>query len=306
MPGYSSPGEGQERRLGSQEVTASAQLLAARRAYMDKLAAARDGRAGGVEPIPSSSAEDGEDGARAVSLSGIGPLPAGGSWVASRPSDERSISSDSSWRPSLWRPTIALNTHGCWCGLEPVVVLCVITVASMSFNSGYDIGVMSGAKRLIEMDMGLKSWEVSLLVGSLNIISGVGGLLSGRICDTIGRKRTIALSTVVCIVGGVGMAVAPNFAVLMGCRVVNGIGIGFAFQVSPLYVAEVAPKHVRGRLVSCFDLFVNVGILCGYVASATLAEVHSIELSWRLMLGLGALPPLLVLCVLPILPETPR
>jgi len=175
----------------------------------------------------------------------------------------------------------------------------------MSFNLGYDIGIMSGAKRLIEADLQLSDWQVSLLVGSLNLISGVGGLLSGQVADAIGRRRTILLSCVVCIAAPVLMAAAEDFNVLMMGRILAGIGIGSAFQISPLYIAEVAPKQIRGKLVSSFDLFINIGILGGYIGGWVLSGLPT-GVAWRAMLGLGALPPLLILLFLPWLLESPR
>ena len=149
--------------------------------------------------------------------------------------------------------------------LKPLVILCVLVAASFSFLLGYDIGIMSGAKRLVARDLSLSEVEVEVLVGILNIVSAFGGLASGRLADAVGRRLTVALACVVCIVGALLMAVAPSYSALMTGRVITGFGIGSSFQVSPLYIAEVAPKSVRGKLVSCFDLFINVGILIGYV-----------------------------------------
>ena len=69
----------------------------------------------------------------------------------------------------------------------------------------------------------------------------------------------------------------------------DGIGVGSAFQVAPLYIAEMAPKRLRGRLMSSFDFFINVGILAGYIAGWALAGLPT-GVAWRLMVGLGALP----------------
>ena len=192
--------------------------------------------------------------------------------------------------------------------LKPLVILCVLVAASFSFLLGYDIGIMSGAKRLVARDLSLSEVEVEVLVGILNIVSAFGGLASGRLADAVGRRLTVALACVVCIVGALLMAVAPSYSALMTGRVITGFGIGSSFQVSPLYIAEVAPKSVRGKLVSFFDLFINVGILAGYVVGYVVGTMMLLDIStaWRLMLGLGAVPPLLILCTLPLMPESPR
>eukprot|EP00854_Cymbomonas_tetramitiformis_P001016 gene1016-1542_t len=170
---------------------------------------------------------------------------------------------------------------------------------------------MSGAKRLIARDLALSTSEVELLVGSLNLISGPGGLLSGRLADLAGRKPTCALACLVTIMGALLMAAAQSFNTLLAGRLITGTGVGCCFHLAPLYIAEIAPKSVRGRLVSCFDLFINVGILMGFISGWALTPspaegVDANSTAWRLMLGLGAVPSALILLVLPWLPESPR
>ena len=193
----------------------------------------------------------------------------------------------------------------CCCGLRPTVVLCVLVASSFSFLLGYDIGIMSGAKRLVLRDLGLATEQVEVLVGSLNLVSGIGGLAAGRLADGVGRRRTGALACVLTLLGSLGMAVSGSFAALLVGRVVCGLGVGGCFQVAPLYVAEVAPKRVRGALISSFDLFINIGILAGYVVGWALGLGGEAS-AWRLMLGLGAAPPALILCGLWWMPESPR
>ena len=107
---------------------------------------------------------------------------------------------------------------------------------------------MSGAKRLVLRDLGLATEQVEVLVGSLNLVSGFGGLAAGRLADGVGRRRG-ALACVLTLLGSLGMAVSGSFAALLVGRVVCGLGVGGCFQVAPLYVAEVAPKRVRGALI---------------------------------------------------------
>ena len=146
--------------------------------------------------------------------------------------------------------------------VKPVVVIAVGVIASMSFNTGYDIGIMSSAKRLMALDLDLSPWQVSVLVGSLNIVTGLASLLSGLAADTLGRKRLILLSSFICTVAVLlmGAASGPNaFAMVMLGRTFNGIGTGLALQVSQCFVAEIAPKHIRGLLGASFELFINIG-----------------------------------------------
>ena len=121
---------------------------------------------------------------------------------------------------------------------------------------------MSSAKRLMALDLNLSPWQVSVLVGSLNIVTGLASLLSGLAADTLGRKRLILLSSFICTVAVLlmGAASGPNaFAMVMLGRTFNGIGTGLALQVSQCFVAEIAPKHIRGLLGASFELFINIG-----------------------------------------------
>ena len=138
-------------------------------------------------------------------------------------------------------------------GLTPTVLLCVACASSFSFLLGYDIGIMSGAKRLIRADLALSEPQLELLVGILNLVSGPGGLLSGRLADSMGRRPSAQLACVVTLAGSLMMAAAPTYALLLCGRVLTGVGVGCCFHVAPLYLTEVAPKDVRGKLVSFFE-----------------------------------------------------
>ena len=198
------------------------------------------------------------------------------------------------------------------CGrLTPTVLLGVACASSFSFLLGYDIGIMSGAKRLIKKDFDLGEGELELLVGILNLISGPGGLLSGRLTDSLGRRPSAALACLITIIGALLMATAGSFGVILTGRVITGVGVGCCFHVAPLYLAEISPKQVRGKLVSCFDLFINIGILAGFIVGYALAPPAGASAAegstaWRWMLGLGAIPPALILVGLIFLPESPR
>lgn len=96
------------------------------------------------------------------------------------------------------------------CGLSPTVILCVACASSFSFLLGYDIGIMSSAKRLVAREFSLSEGELELLVGILNLVSGPGGLLSGRLADSLGRRPTAAIACAVTLVGALLMATASS------------------------------------------------------------------------------------------------
>ena len=105
------------------------------------------------------------------------------------------------------------------------MVLCVVVAASFSFLLGYDIGIMSGAKRLVARDLSLDSVQVEMLVGILNIVSAFGGLASGKLADAIGRRWTVGLACLVCVAGSLMMAFAATYRWLMVGRIITGFGV---------------------------------------------------------------------------------
>ncbi|KAM3761782.1 hypothetical protein ACB098_01G294300 [Castanea mollissima] len=147
-----------------------------------------------------------------------------------------------------------------------------ILASTNSILLGYDIGVMSGAVLYIRENLNISSTQIEILVGSLNVCSLIGSLASGRTSDWIGRRYTIILA-------------AATFLIV--------------------YVAELSPALTRGFLTSLPEVFINVGILLGYIANYTLSGLPE-HINWRLMLGLAALPAIAVALGVLAMPESPR
>lgn len=185
------------------------------------------------------------------------------------------------------------------------VIGCTMVATLSSILLGYDGGVISGAILFIRDEFRLKIIELEMIVGSLSIVSIFGAVAAGRLSDAIGRRMTMAIAAVIFFVGAGLMALAPNFAVLLLGRVIAGIGVGFALMVAPVYAAELAPARIRGCLVSLIEVFINVGVLLGYIANFALERLPS-NINWRLMLGLGAFPAILLGLGVLVMPESPR
>ena len=173
----------------------------------------------------------------------------------------------------------------------PRAVLIVAGIAALnSANLGYDIGVMAGAALRVQDDWSLSDVKVEVLVGILNACAIAGAAVAHYVVDRLGRRRTFTVSSAVFIVGVLGMACSVNYAMLLLFRVVTGLGVGVGLSVDPVYIAEVAPPHARGALVSWSEIAINVGILLGFVAAWCFADVSS-DTAWRAMLALGAILP---------------
>lgn len=170
---------------------------------------------------------------------------------------------------------------------------------------GYDIGVMSGASLFIKDDLKLNDIQIEIVMGILNLYSLIGSALAGRTSDWIGRRYTIVFAAVIFFAGAILMGFATNYSFLMVGRFVAGIGVGYAMMIAPVYTAEVAPASSRGFLTSFPEIFINVGILLGYVSNIAFSKLPE-HLGWRVMLGLGAIPSVFLAIGVLRMPESPR
>ncbi|KAJ4876917.1 putative polyol transporter 3 [Raphanus sativus] len=182
---------------------------------------------------------------------------------------------------------------------------CAIVASIISIIFGYDTGVMSGARIFIQDDLKINDNQVEVLMGILNLCALVGSLTAGKTSDVIGRRYTIALSSLIFLVGSVIMGYGPNYAVLMVGRCIAGVGVGFALMIAPVYSAEIASASHRGFLTSLPELCISLGILLGYVSNYCFGKL-TLKLGWRLMLGLAAIPSMILAFGILKMPESPR
>jgi SP family arabinose:H+ symporter-like MFS transporter len=187
---------------------------------------------------------------------------------------------------------------------------------------GYDWVVIGGAKPFYEPYFGitdetpfLRGWaQSSALVGCL-----IGAVLSGIISDKSGRKRLLILSGLLFTVSAVGTAFAGNFLLFNVFRIIGGIGIGLASNLSPMYIAEISPARMRGRFVSINQLTIVIGILAAQIINMLIArEVPegagteyilsswNGQYGWRWMFGAETVPAFLFFLLMFFVPESPR
>ncbi|KAK1560477.1 hypothetical protein Q3G72_027056 [Acer saccharum] len=164
---------------------------------------------------------------------------------------------------------------------------------------------MSGAAIFIKEDLKTSDVQVEILVGTLNIYSLVDSAAAGRTSDWIGRWYTIVLAAAIFFAGTLLMGFSTNYAFLMVGRFVAEIGVGYALMIAPVYTAEVSPASTRGFLTSFPEVFINGGILLGYVSNFALSKL-SLRMGWRMILRIGAIPSVFLGLVILFMPESPR
>lgn len=142
------------------------------------------------------------------------------------------------------------------------------------------------------------------LTASLALGAVIGCLIAGCLADTYGRKPGLLIAALVFAGSSVAMGIAPNLSVFIAGRFVAGIGVGIASMLSPMYIAEVSPGPLRGRLVSTYQLTIVLGILITHLVNFWLKDLGPD--AWRWMFGSGAVPSVLFLLGVLLLPESPR
>ncbi|KAF7810903.1 polyol transporter 5-like [Senna tora] len=182
---------------------------------------------------------------------------------------------------------------------------CAILASMTSILLGYDIGVMSGAAIYIKRDLKVTDVQIEILLGIINLYSLIGSCLAGRTSDWIGRRYTIVFAGAIFFAGAILMGFSTNYLFLMCGRFVAGIGIGYALMIAPVYTAEVSPASSRGFLTSFPEVFINGGILLGYISNYAFSKLP-LRIGWRLMLGIGAVPSVILGVGVLAMPESPR
>lgn len=202
--------------------------------------------------------------------------------------------------------------------LKYVIFLCIVGAIG-GFLFGYDTAVISGTIQDVSLLYGLNDAGTGWYVGCALIGSIVGVSFAGILSDKLGRRPSLWLAAILFTVSAFGCMIAPNFQVLVWCRILGGMGIGVASVVSPLYISEVSPSRFRGTLVTLYQLAITVGIVASYVVNAkvlhwsqTMTFDHEWlnfvlkQEAWRGMLGMQTIPAALFFLVLFLIPESPR
>lgn len=166
---------------------------------------------------------------------------------------------------------------------------------------GYDTGVMSGALLYITPEFNMTAHQEGWVTSMLLVGAAVGALTAGRIADRFGRRLTLIAGGIIFVLGSIWCALAGSVTMLATARTFLGFAVGAVSIVSPMYISEMVPAKIRGRMVSLNTLLIVVGQLLAYLVNSALAPTES----WEWMLGLAAVPGAALAVGMLFLPETP-
>jgi sugar porter (SP) family MFS transporter len=179
-----------------------------------------------------------------------------------------------------------------------------IVIALGGFLFGFDTAVISGAEQAIQQYWQLTNLQHGLTV-SIALIGTIIGSLTGAIpSDKLGRKKTLYLIAILYLLSSLGTAFSTNWYSFLLFRLLGGLGVGASSVTAPIYISEISPASRRGKLVGLFQFNVVFGIVVSYLSNYLIGLTG--EHSWRLMLGIQAVPSALFLLLLKFIPESPR
>lgn len=191
-----------------------------------------------------------------------------------------------------------------------------LTIAAATlggFLFGFDTAVISGTVRPVKDAFNLNTMREGWFVSSalLGCVAGVAA--SGKLSQLLGRKKIMLVAAILFALSAWGCSAAETAFMLIVYRLLGGVGIGLASVVCPMYISELAPTHLRGKLISFYQLAITLGILAAYFSNASIASgtvawpiPMADQAPWRLMFLAGLIPALLFLVFSMLIPESPR
>ena len=175
---------------------------------------------------------------------------------------------------------------------------------------GYDTGVINGSLKFVQLKFEL-SPAMKGFAASIALVACIfGAAFAGALSDRLGRKKVLILSAVLFLISAIGTALPQNLVQFIIFRFIGGLGVGAASMTSPMYIAEISPANIRGRMVSLNQFAIIFGMLIVYFVNYFIAgsgdEVWNTETGWRWMFGSESIPAMLLLVLLFFVPESPR
>jgi SP family sugar:H+ symporter-like MFS transporter len=195
-----------------------------------------------------------------------------------------------------------------------LIAMIVIVATIGGFMFGYDSGVINGTQAGLESTFALSSLGTGFTVGAILIGSSVGAFMAGRLADNLGRRNVMMIAAVLFIISALGAGAATSATMFVLARIIGGLGIGAASVLAPVYISEVVPANVRGRLSSVQQIMIITGLTGAFVANWYLARIAGSSTAlfwldypaWRWMFWMQVIPAAVYLATLFLIPESPR
>jgi sugar porter (SP) family MFS transporter len=184
------------------------------------------------------------------------------------------------------------------------VLFLAATAATGGLLFGFDVGIISGAGPFLVQQFKLNDLSMGVAFSSLLFGCVIGCAVAGRITDKIGRKRVLLMVAVLFAVTSAATGLAWNFSSFLVARFLGGLAVGAVSLVSPMYVSEISPPAVRGRMGALYQMSIVTGILVSFCINYLLRDIG--EDNWRWMFITGVIPSVIFLLLLLRAPETPR
>lgn len=192
-----------------------------------------------------------------------------------------------------------------------------LIVALGGFLMGFDASVISGVVTFIEPEFKLSNIQLGWAVASLTLTATFAMMVSGPLSDRFGRRVVLKWAAVLFLISAIASALAPDYFSLVAARMLGGLGVGAALIIAPMYIAEISPPEIRGRMVSFNQLNIVIGISVAFFTNYLILSLGQSDLAWaqalrfgewnwRWMLGVEALPAIFYFLALFSVPESPR
>ncbi|USU12298.1 sugar porter family MFS transporter [Sphingomonadaceae bacterium OTU29THOMA1] len=194
-------------------------------------------------------------------------------------------------------------------------IAAIVAVATIGgFMFGYDSGVINGTQKGLEAAFDLGRLGIGVNVGAILVGSAIGAFGAGRLADAIGRRNVMMLAALLFLVSAILAGAANGSGLFIVARIIGGFGVGAASVISPVYISEVTPASIRGRLSSVQQVMIITGLTGAFVANFALARYAGGSTAafwlgfpaWRWMFWLQAIPAAIYLVALLVIPESPR
>ena len=204
----------------------------------------------------------------------------------------------------------------------PFLMYISITSALGGFLWGFDAIVISGTIDAVKSQFELTSLLEGLFVSSGLVGAVIGSALAGWLSDRFGRSRNLILAAALLLISAFGSGFASSIQFLIIARWIGGLGVGISAMVCPLYISEISPAHLRGRLVTVFQFAITIGIVVALfnnvalhrfakymtqqVQEASFAKWFIVDQTWRAMFATELIPGIIFLGLVLTLPRSPR